>query len=598
MPTLQFKGKSVIETYHHSVPHHRLEFDPKLSLLPKGEKPGLDGNLIIEGDNLLALKALLPTHAGKVKCIYIDPPYNTGNEGWVYNDNLTQPQFKEWIGATVGKEGEDATRHDKWCCMMYPRLTLLKELLRDDGVILISIDDFEFHTLRCLMDEIFGYSNLIATLVWEKGRKNDARLFSVGHEYMLIFAKSLELLRGQGVVWRETKPGAEELWAEYSMLSARHGEDHVAIEKALRAWHKDLPEKHAAKKLGRWLHVDSWGPWRDRDISWIGGGGPRYDVPHPVTGKPCKVPDRGWGFATSDAFQRQIELDLIVFRKDHTEPPMLKRHLRPRVEELKEDEEIDGDVDAEADLGLQVMPSVIYKQSQAAVKYLRELLGQNSFDNPKDFTVLARLIAYCTDRDDVVLDSFGGSGSLGQAVLEANKKDKGVRRFVLVQQPYDTKKDHQTKRNICRTVMFPRLQKAAKLEGYALSLTYAHVGEPLFSEYRDLGEKLPAFEDLAKYIFYTETSREFDAKKMNEETGFIASTNAAGGTSYYLLYTPNQREDRELSNETLKRLLEQDHNRNWVVYCERIWIHPEELSKFQTDHGKRVRPMLVPFHLK
>ena len=121
MPTLQFKGKSVIETYHHTVPHHRLEFAPKLSLLPKGEKPGLDGNLIIEGDNILAFKALLPTHAGKVKCIYIDPPYNTGNEGWVYNDNLTQPQFKEWIGRTVGKEGEDATRHDKWCCMKTPQ---------------------------------------------------------------------------------------------------------------------------------------------------------------------------------------------------------------------------------------------------------------------------------------------------------------------------------------------------------------------------------------------------------------------------------------------------------------------------------------------
>ena len=148
MPVLQFKGKTAVENYHHTVPHHRLEFDAKLSLLAKGEKPSLDGNLIIEGDNLLALKALLPTHAGKVKCIYIDPPYNTGNEGWVYNDNLTQPQFKEWIGRTVGKEGEDACRHDKWCCMMYPRLTLLRELLADDGVILVSIDDNEVHNLR------------------------------------------------------------------------------------------------------------------------------------------------------------------------------------------------------------------------------------------------------------------------------------------------------------------------------------------------------------------------------------------------------------------------------------------------------------------
>ena len=143
MPTIQFKGKSVIETYHHTVPHHRLEFVPKLSVLPKGERPGLDGNLIIEGDNLVALKSLLPTHAGRVKCIYIDPPYNTGDEGWVYNDNLTQPQFKEWIGQTVGRESDDATRHDKWCCMMYPRLVLLRELLRDNGVMFVSIDDNE-----------------------------------------------------------------------------------------------------------------------------------------------------------------------------------------------------------------------------------------------------------------------------------------------------------------------------------------------------------------------------------------------------------------------------------------------------------------------
>jgi adenine-specific DNA-methyltransferase len=164
MPVLQFKGKTAIEGYHHTVAHHTLEFDPKLSVLGKGKKAGVDGNLIIEGDNLIALKALLPTHAGRIKCIYIDPPYNTGNEGWVYNDNLTQPQFKEWIGQTVGKEAEDATRHDKWCCMMYPRLQLLKELLRNDGAIFVSIDDNEVASLRMLMDEVFGEENYTAPL--------------------------------------------------------------------------------------------------------------------------------------------------------------------------------------------------------------------------------------------------------------------------------------------------------------------------------------------------------------------------------------------------------------------------------------------------
>jgi DNA methylase len=192
MPVLQFKGKTAIENYHHTVAHHTLEFDASLSVLGKGEKPSLEGNLIIEGDNLLALKALLPTHAGQVKCIYIDPPYNTGNEGWVYNDNLTQPQFREWIGQTVGKEGEDATRHDKWCCVMYPRLQLLKELLRDDGAIFVSIGDIEVSHLRMMMEEVFGPENFVATIIWRNSTgPKQSKTLSNSHDYILCFAKRL-----------------------------------------------------------------------------------------------------------------------------------------------------------------------------------------------------------------------------------------------------------------------------------------------------------------------------------------------------------------------------------------------------------------------
>src|SRR5438552_10959504 len=191
MPVLQFKGKTAIECYHHTVPHHLLDFDNKLSVLGKSEKPGLDGNLIIEGDNLLALKALLSTHAGRIKCIYIDPPYNTGNEDWVYNDNLTQPQFKEWIGKTVGKEGEDFTRHDKWCCMMYPRLQLLKDLLSENGAIFVSIGDDEVADLRMLMDEIFGENNFLASIIWRNSTgPKQSKDFSTSHDYILSFAKS------------------------------------------------------------------------------------------------------------------------------------------------------------------------------------------------------------------------------------------------------------------------------------------------------------------------------------------------------------------------------------------------------------------------
>ncbi|MBN2473173.1 MAG: site-specific DNA-methyltransferase [Pirellulales bacterium] len=191
MPVLNFKGKTAIETYHHTVPHHTLEFSKKLSCLPKGEEPSLDGNLIIEGDNLLALKSLLPTHAGKVNCVYIDPPYNTGDEKWIYNDNLTQPQFKEWIGQTVGKEGEDACRHDKWCCMMYPRLMLLKEFLTEDGIIFVSIDDIEVRHLLLLMDEVFGEENRFHIFVWKKSYGGGSKSrYAVGlHEYVLVLQR-------------------------------------------------------------------------------------------------------------------------------------------------------------------------------------------------------------------------------------------------------------------------------------------------------------------------------------------------------------------------------------------------------------------------
>src|SRR6266481_5666651 len=177
MPSLNFKGKALVQNFHLLVPYHELKLVRSKSLTPK---PSLHDNLVVHGDNLKALKSLLPYYAGKVKCIYIDPPYNTGNEGWVYNDNVNSPEIKAWLGTVVGKEAEDLSRHDKWLCMMYPRLRLLREFLADDGVILISIDDFESASCKQILCEIFGMNNFIAQLVWDKTRKNDAKLFSIG----------------------------------------------------------------------------------------------------------------------------------------------------------------------------------------------------------------------------------------------------------------------------------------------------------------------------------------------------------------------------------------------------------------------------------
>ena len=192
MPTLDWIGKSAVVNHHRQVPYRDLCCDNELSA---GDPDS--GNLLVQGDNLLALKALLPSYAGKVKCIYIDPPYNTGSEGWIYNDNVNSPEIREWLGKVVGKEAEDLSRHDKWLCMMYPRLVLLREFLSEDGVIFISIDDNEVHNLRAVMGEIFGDQNFVANVIWQKKytRANDATYFSDNHDFLVCFARDKKRFR-------------------------------------------------------------------------------------------------------------------------------------------------------------------------------------------------------------------------------------------------------------------------------------------------------------------------------------------------------------------------------------------------------------------
>ncbi len=412
------------------------------------------GNLMIEGENLEVLKLLLSSYREQVKCIYIDPPYNTGKD-FVYSDRYTEGKRPYWeqTGVTEGgvkvdtNANTDGRYHSNWLNMIYPRLLVARQLLREDGVIMVSIDDYEIDNLRRAMDEVFGEENHVATLVWEKGRKNDAKLFSVGHEYMVVYAKDLQTLKDAKTVWREAKPGAKEIWDEYLALRKTHADDDKAVEAALTEWFRNLPAANPSKKLARYRRVDKNGPWRDRDISWPGGGGPRYDVIHPGTALPCKVPEAGWRFADPLEMQRQIDLDLVVFRDDETEPPFRKAHLRPVAEELdpengfdEEDESAAADPE-DAGLAMQVRGSCIYKQSQVAVKALRKLMGAKVFPNPKDYEELAKLIQYVTggDTNALVLDFFGGSGSTAHAVLKLNQDDGGQRQFVTVQLPEEIK---------------------------------------------------------------------------------------------------------------------------------------------------------------
>ncbi|WP_104422270.1 site-specific DNA-methyltransferase [Methylobacter tundripaludum] len=426
-------------------------------------------NLFIEGDNLDALKLLQETYLGKVKMIYIDPPYNTGKE-FIYDDDFSEDTAsyfqrsnqKDEAGQRMVANTETNGRfHSDWLSMMYPRLKLARNLLRDNGVIFISIDDNEQANLKRLCDEVFGEANFIASMIWEKGRKNDAKLVSVGHEYILIFAKSLDELRNRNVIWREEKPGAKEIWAEYLSLRNLHGSNDSLIEADLQAWFSALSKNHPSKKWSRYKRIDENGPWRDRDISWPGGGGPRYDVLHPRTGLPCKVPESGWRFEES-TMKQQIKLGLVEFRDDHSQPPFRKAHIRPIPAEIAAEVDMNETEESEDEqLATQVRGTYFYKQSQVAVKFLRGLLGAKAFNNPKDHFELAKLISYVTadDSNAVVMDFFAGSASTAHAVFEANLSDGGRRHYVLVQIPEAVdvdKKDQKIAAKFCDDIDKPR----------------------------------------------------------------------------------------------------------------------------------------------
>lgn len=587
MPVLNWIGKEAVVKHHKEVPFRLLEPVQELSC---GDVDS--GNLIVEGDNLHALKALLPRYAGQVKCIYIDPPYNTGNEGWAYNDNVKSPEILKWLGEVVGREGETLDRHDRWLCMMYPRLLLLKQFLREDGVILISIDDFEAHNLRILMDEIFGGANFIAQLIWDKTRKNDAKLLSVGHEYLLVFAKSLRRIKELKTVWREQKPGAKDVIAKWKELRVIHSDQFSLIENDLKQWYKSLPKNNPAKKLSRTWRVDENGPWRDRDISWPGGGGPRYDVIHPVTRLPCKVPERGWIYSKPEEMQRQIDLGLVVFRDDHTDPPMRKAHLLPVADEVTDYELEPEDIESETgeedeeDAGLQVMQSIIQKQAQVSVKLLRQIFGgKKVFQNPKDHEVIARLVRYVSGPEDLILDSFGGSGTTGHAVLSLNAEDGGNRMFILVE--IDEK--------IARDVTAERVRRVAngykkingeKVAGLGGSFQYCRLSEePLFEADGPIRDSV-TFAELGEFVWFMETGsgmRKPARSKGKSDSPLLGIHN---GRAVFLLFNGILKDKTDVGGnvlntrtlETLNTLLP-DFEGDRVVYGARTRFDKNRLIK-------------------
>ena len=329
-------------------------------------------------------------------------------------------RYKEVTQQTTKSNPETMGRfHTNWLNMMYPRLRLAANLLRDDGVIFISIDDAELYNLKKVCDEVFGEENYVATLVYDKNRKNDAKYFSVGHEYMLVYFKSAATIYEMGIVLRATKEGIDEVKEEFQRLRALYNDDWVKVNEGLKALYASWPADDPRKSLARFTRVDEKGPYRDDgNINWPGGGGPMYDVIHPITGKICKKPVSGWRYPTPERLQEEIAKGHVVFGKDETTVPRVRMNL------------------FEADK--EVLRSVHFSYAQTATnEFVKIFDGKRVFENPKSVDDIKKLVEYITAKTDgdIILDFFSGSATTAHAVMQLNAEDGGNRRFILVQIP-------------------------------------------------------------------------------------------------------------------------------------------------------------------
>ena len=383
MPVLDWIGKQAVVNHHREVPYRLIHCDGELSA---GDTDA--GNLLVQGDNLEALKALLPYYAGKVKCIYIDPPYNTGNEGWIYNDNVSSPEIKAWLGKVVGKEAEDLSRHDKWLCMMYPRLRLLREFLHSDGVIFVSIDDNEVEHCKEILKSIFGPGNLVAHIIWKKMDSPSSnvgeRVFSNYHDHILCFAKS----KANAALKQLPSP---EILNAYPVLY--HGKP--------ARWRQLRKNGKSARR-------------EDRQNSWFPMTAPDGEEIWPIH------PKEGWEGRWAigpDTWEEIKHTDQVKWEKRPTGWTPYK-------------------IEVAKDVPVMPMATILddVSQNRQAKAQLNQILGTNhGFDTPKPYDLVERLVSLVDDRDCIVMDSFCGSGSTAHAVLSLNNKDGGSRRFLTIE---------------------------------------------------------------------------------------------------------------------------------------------------------------------
>ncbi len=529
MPTLQFKGKSFVSNHHLAVKYHQLLPNAAASLT---DKISLTDNLIIHGDNLIALKALLPNYAGRVKCIYIDPPYNTGNEGWRYNDNVNSPMIQEWLRSRQPVDREDLTRHDKWLCMMMPRLNLLRELLREDGVIFVSIDDNEVQHLRMLMDEIFGADNFLVTFVWQAKdtRGNDSNDVATTHNYVLCFRRS----------------------DKFQINLLTRTEEQIANYKNP----DDDPR-------GPWLSIPlTRSEYRSRDY---------YPLVNPAGEEVLPPVGSSWRRPRETIDQYQRENRLWWGKEGRSTFPSIKRFL------------------SEVKVGVVPITWWDYRfagSTRHARAELKELFATDrAFDTPKPVSLVRRILELATgpDEEDIVLDSFAGSGTTGQAVLQLNQEDGGNRRFILVET--EDYADTLTAERLRRVIQGVPAAKDERLRvGLGGSFSFFELGAPLDIAGVLAGTELPGYEDLARYLFYTATGEEFDPALLDEAQSFVGES-----TQYrvYLLYQPAV-EYLKQAALTLERIqaLPDDGSKQRLVFAPTRFVDSSYLETYNVKYAQ------------
>lgn len=477
MPTLNWIGKESVVKHHKDVPFRLLEPEPELSC---GDPD--NGNLIVQGDNLHALKALLPRYAGQVKCIYIDPPYNTGNEGWVYNDNVNSPEIRRWLGEVVGKEGETLDRHDRWLSMMYPRLVLLKQFLREDGAIFVSIDDNEVATLRLLMDEIFEARNFVGTVIWQKkyAASNDHKTIAPMHDFVLVYQRS-------------------------------------------PSWQRNLLPR-GKEKDSQYKYEDEKGQFRSSDYTCAKTAEERpnlyYPITNPNTGEevwPKRT--RVWAYSLEEHQRHVAEGSIYWGKNGKGKVPAYKRYKHL----LRNDGVVPQTL----------WPHEFAGHTDGSRKELREVLHDipsvSDFATPKPTLLIQRILQIATDKNSLVLDSFAGSGTTGHAVLKQNAEDGGNRRFILV----------EMEKNIAQNVTRERVKRVADgytnargnaVEGLGGGFQFCSLSaEPLFEADGQIRIDVK-FAQLAEFVWFAETG-----------TGFTGTADSPllgvhEGRAIYLLY--------------------------------------------------------------